>query len=392
MLPNNQNLPDSVHTLNVDGKEIYLVGTAHVSKESVNDVTSTINAINPDTVCVELCESRYKTMMSRDAWEKMNILKVIKEKKALFLLAQLIMTSFYRRIGEKLSVQPGAEMMEAISLAHKNNSELVLADRNIEVTLKRVWGKLGFWSKIKMVFQLLSSFFVAQEVDEKIIEDIKEQDQLEHLLEMFSNSFPGIKKCLIDERDIYLSQKIKQSEGKTVIAVIGAAHIPGIKKYIQEDIPLEAIMDIPPKSIIPSILKWVIPVLIVTLLVVGFFKGGSQQSMESIYIWVLVNGILSAVGAAIAFAHPLTILASFVAAPITSLNPMIAAGWVSGLVQAKVKEPTVSDLKNLPDAISSVKGFWLNPVSRILLVVVLANLGSALGTFIAGSWIAMNTF
>ena len=391
-LKNRQNLPDSVHTLNVDGKEIYLVGTAHVSLKSVDDVKTAIEAVHPDSVCVELCESRHKAMMSRDAWEKMNILRVIKEKKALFLLAQLIMTSFYRRIGEKLSVQPGAEMMEAVHLARENNSELVLADRNIEVTLKRVWGALGFLSKLKMVFQLLSSFFIAQELDEKLIEDMKEQDQLEHLLEMFTNSFPGIKKRLIDERDIYLSQKIKQSQGKTVVAVIGAAHIPGIKKYILEDMPLEPIMDIPPKSIIPSILKWIIPALIIALVVAGFFKGDSHQSMESIYIWVLVNGILSAAGAAIAFAHPLTILASFFAAPITSLNPMIAAGWVSGLVQAKVKEPTVSDLKNLPVAISSIRGFWINPVSRILLVVVLANLGSALGTFIAGGWIAMNVF
>ena len=141
-----------------------------------------------------------------------------------------------------------------------------------------------------------------------------------------------------------------------------------------------------------KVVKWAIPVLIVTLIIAGFFKGGTGHSMESIYIWVLVNGILSAFGAAVALGHPLTILASFIGAPITSLNPMIAAGWVAGLVQAGVKKPTVADLEELPSAILTVKGFWMNPVSRILLVVVLANLGSALGTFIAGSWIAVRVF
>jgi len=392
MLNTTRELPESVHHINVDGKEIYLIGTAHVSKESVKDVTFTVEAVKPDSVCVELCEARYKTIMSRDSWKQMNIFKVVREKKALFLLAQLIMTSFYRRIGEQLSVQPGAEMIEAIHLAQKSKAELVLADRNVEITLKRVWGVLNFWSKLKMVVQLLSSLLIAKEVDEKLIEDLKGQDQLEHLLEIFSESFPGIKERLIDERDIYLAQKIRKAEGKTIVAVIGAAHVPGIKRHIQKDIPIEPLMQIPPKSIVPSIMKWAIPSLIVALLVFGFFKGGSRQSIESIYIWILVNGALSAAGAAIALAHPLTILASFIAAPITSLNPMIASGWVSGLVQAKLKQPTVADLEDLPIAISSVKGFWINPVSRILLVVVLANLGSALGTFIAGGWIAMKAF
>jgi len=148
-------------------------------------------------------------------------------------------------------------------------------------------------------------------------------------------------------------------------------------------------MEIPPKSIVPSILKWAIPAIIIILIGVGAIQGGAEQSMDSIYIWVLVNGVLAALGAALAFAHPVAIITAFVAAPLASLNPMVATGWVTGLVQAGVKKPTVADLEDLPRATSSFKGFWLNPVSRILLVVALANLGSTLGTFIAGSWIAM---
>jgi pheromone shutdown-related protein TraB len=220
---------------------------------------------------------------------------------------------------------------------------------------------------------------------------MKSKDQLENIMEAFTDSFPEVKKRLIDERDIYLSQKIRVAPGKKIVAIVGAGHVKGIKEHIKNVISLEPIMEIPPKSVIPQILKWAIPLLILVLLAVGFFKGGAEHSVESIYIWILVNGILSAAGTAIAFGHPITILSAFVGAPITSLNPMIAAGWVAGLVQAWIKKPTVHDLEDLPNAISSLKGFWLNPVSRILLVVVLANLGSTLGTIISGIWIAERT-
>ena len=385
-------LPASVHHITIEGKNIYLVGTAHVSKKSVEDVSNTIETVNPDAICVELCAARHKAIVQRDNWKQMNIFKIIKEKKAVFLLAQLIMSSFYRRIGEQLGVQPGAEMVEGIKQAEKTGAELVLADRDIEITLKRVWRNLNFFNKLKMASHILATLFVAEKIDESLIEKIKEQDQLETIMETFSESFPEVKKRLIDERDIYLAQKIRSAPGTTIVAVVGAGHVPGIQQHIHKNEPIAPLVEVPPKSIIPAILKWAIPALILTLLIAGFFKGGRQHSVESIYIWILVNGILSAVGAAIALAHPLTILATFVAAPITSLNPTIAAGWVSGLVQTWVKKPTVSDLEDLPNAISSVKGFWMNPVSKILLVVVLANLGSSLGTFISGSWIAARLF
>ena len=385
-------LPASVHHITIEGKNIYLVGTAHVSKKSVEDVSNTIETVNPDAICVELCAARHKAIVQRDNWKQMNIFKIIKEKKAVFLLAQLIMSSFYRRIGEQLGVQPGAEMVEGIKQAEKTGAELVLADRDIEITLKRVWRNLNFFNKLKMASHILATLFIGEKIDESLIEKIKEQDQLETILENFSESFPEVKKRLIDERDIYLAQKIRSAPGTTIVAVVGAGHVPGIQQHIHKNEPIAPLVEIPPKSIIPAILKWAIPALIITLLIAGFFKGGRQHSVESIYIWILVNGIISAVGAAIALAHTLTILATFIAAPITSLNPTIAAGWVSGLVQTWVKKPTVSDLEDLPNAISSVKGFWMNPVSKILLVVVLANLGSSLGTFISGSWIAARLF
>ncbi|MCP4714736.1 MAG: TraB family protein, partial [Deltaproteobacteria bacterium] len=244
----------------------------------------------------------------------------------------------------------------------------------------------------KMMVQLLAGLLVSEKIDEDLVENMKKQDQLETIMETFAKAFPEVKKRLIDERDIFLARKIRQAPGKTVVAIVGAGHVPGIIKNIDIDTPLEPLMQVPPKSLVPHVLKWGIPAVIAFLMVLGFFKGGAQYGMESIYIWVLVNGALAGIGAALALAHPLTIVASFIGAPLTSLNPMIAAGWVAGLVQAWVKKPTVSDFEDLPNAITTVRGFWSNPVSKILLVVALANLGSSLGTFISGSWIAARMF
>ncbi len=195
-------LPSSVKNIEVNGKNVYLVGTAHVSKKSVEDVKETVDIVNPDTICVELCESRYKTITQRDSWKKMDIFKVIKEKKAVFLFAQLLMSSFYRRLGEQLDIKPGAEMIEGINIAKAKNKELVLADRNIEITLKRVWGHLNFWNKFKMASQVFASMFFTDKIDQKMVEDLKNQDQLGNVLETFAEEYPEVKKRLIDERDV----------------------------------------------------------------------------------------------------------------------------------------------------------------------------------------------
>lgn len=383
-----QTLPKAIHHLSLDGRDIYLLGTAHVSKKSVREVKQAIEALCPQAVCVELCSARYKIIQDPREWRNMDIYQVIRQGKSAFLLAQLIMTSFYKKIGEQLGVQPGAEMAQAISCAKQVGAELILIDREIEITLKRVWANLNLWHKLKMLYQLLGGLLVGEKIDYELVEKLKQQDYMEDAMECFARQFPSVKKILIDERDTYLAQKIRHTNHQQVVAVIGAAHVEGIIREIAKTTPLEPLCQIPPPSLWPKVGKWLIPLLIIALIGYGFFKGGTQHSVESILIWILINGILSAIGAALAFGHPATVISAFIAAPITSLNPMIAAGWVAGLVQAWVKKPTVDDLENLPQAISSVKGFWTNPVSRILLVVVLANLGSSLGTFIAGGWIA----
>jgi pheromone shutdown-related protein TraB len=380
-------LPERVTYIKVDHKDVYLVGTAHISQESVEDVRTTILTIRPDTVCIELCQGRYDALTQKDVWKKMDIFKILRQKKAVLLLAQLILGAFYRKLGEKLGSVPGAEMLEAAKLAGENGSKLVLADRQIEITLKRVWGYLRFWNKLRLMSHLLVSICIPEKIDAEMIDKMKQQDQLEAVLQEFAEKFPEIKKRLIDERDIYLAQQIRHCPGSKVVAVIGAGHTPGIQKHIDHDEPVDELLELPPKKIWPKIVKWAIPVAIIGLIIYGFFRQGAAHTVENIYIWILVNGLLSAAGAALALAHPLTILAAFLAAPLTSLNPLVAAGWVAGLVQAWIKTPTVADFEDLPNATSTFKGLWTNPVLKILLVTALANLGSFLGTYIAGTWI-----
>jgi pheromone shutdown-related protein TraB len=380
-------LPARVAHVRVDDRDIYLVGTAHVSKDSVEDVRTTIEQVRPEAVCVELCKARHQAITQTDNWRKMDIIKVVRQKRAVFLLAQLIMSSFYRRLGEKLGVQPGAEMIEGIRMAEQTGAQLVLADRDIEITLKRVWGYLGLKSKLKLAMQLMMGIFTSEEVDSDMIEQLKKQDQLEAVMAEFAGQYPEIKKRLIDERDTFLAEKIRTAPGKTVVAVVGAGHVDGIKSQIHEPHCLDELMKLPPKSIWPTLFAWGIPLLIVALIAWGFTKG-TTHGFENVYIWVLVTGSLAAVGAAAALAHPLTILTAFLAAPLTTLHPLLAAGWVAGIVQVFIKKPKVSDLEDLPKAIATVKGFWTNPVTRILLVVALANVGAMVGTWVAGAWIA----
>jgi pheromone shutdown-related protein TraB len=371
------------HRLQVGDKEIILIGTAHVSKESAELVRSVIEAERPDTVSVELCQSRYQSIRQKANWQDMNIVKVIKEKKAFLLLSNLLLASFQKRIAAKLDIKPGAEMIAAIDTGEALGAQIHLADRDIRVTLSRTWRVMGLWDKLKILFQLALSLGEVDEISEQDVEAMKQEDMLQLLLADVGKSLPVLKSILIDERDRYLAQKIKTAPGQKIVAVVGAGHVPGIKEYWSKDIDLAALNTIPPKGILGSILKWALPLAILVLVSAGFFFGGASAGTDMITWWILANGVMAGLGALAALAHPITILSSVMAAPLTSLNPMIAAGWVSGLVEAFSRKPKVIDLEHLPDDILSIKGFWKNKVTRILLVVVFTNLGSSIGTLVA---------
>ena len=378
----------NVHEILLDGKKILLIGTAHISQSSVDEVNTVINQVNPDTVCIELCSSRYQAMLAKDQWKNMDIFKVIREGKSFLLFANLIMTAFQKRLGSKLGVKPGSEMFEAANVAEKLNSELVLADRDVKITLQRTWRGMRFWGKMKVLGQLLASLFIREEISKEEIEKLKESDALSEAMKMLAEQSPEMKRILIDERDQYMAEKIRQSMGKLVVAVVGAGHVKGLTAELENKHNLAELESVPPTGKAVAWLKWGIPALIIALIVYGFFTVDTDVSIEMIQRWVLINGTLSALGTAAAFGHPITIAVAFIAAPFTSLNPTIAAGWVAGLVEALLRKPQVRDFENLADDITHLKGFWQNNITRILLVVIFANLGSAIGTFAGGFAIA----
>lgn len=364
-------------------KEIMLVGTAHVSHESAELVREIIKTEKPDTVCVELCPSRYQSITQKDSWRNTDIVKIIREKKSFVLLANLLLSSFQRRVASKLDIQPGQEVLNAIEAAKEEGAEIVTVDRDIRVTLSRAWRLIGFWDKMKLLTELVFSFGSVDDISEEEIESMKNEDMLETILKEVGKSQPKLKKVLIDERDLYLAESIRKAPGKRIIAVVGAGHTPGIKAHFNdESIDVAELTTLPPKGKAGVIVKWGIPVVIVLIIIIGFFFGGSKVGADMIVWWFIINAAGAFIGALAALSHPLTILTAAVAAPFTSLNPTIAAGWVAGLVEAALRKPKVADLENLYNDIMSFKGFWRNKVTRLLLVVVLTNLGSAVGTIV----------
>ncbi len=373
----------NLHRLEQDGRTITLIGTAHVSQESADLVRRVIETEQPDTVCVELCASRLQSIRQKSRWQEMDIIKVVKEKKAFLLLSNLILASFQKRIADRMDIKPGQEMITAVEAAEAAGAEVWLADRDIRITLSRTWRSMGLWDKLKLLYQLLLSLGEVDDLSPEDIERMKQEDVLNSLLEEVGSAQPVVRKILIDERDRYLAQKIKDAPGDHVVAVVGAGHVPGIKRYWSSDTDLSALEGMPPKSRLTGLFKWGIPAVILALFVYGFYAGGSKAGSDMLLFWVAANGLLAGIGALVAWGHPLTVLSSVLSAPLTSLNPMIAAGWVSGLVETFSRKPKVRDFETLQDDIRSVKGFWTNKVTRILLVVVFTNLGSSIGTFVA---------
>ncbi len=372
-----------IQHLEIGTKKVTLVGTAHVSEESARLVSEVISREKPDTVCVELCESRYQSIRQKDKWQNTDIIKIIREKKSFLLLSNLLLASLQKKIAKKLDIRPGQEMIQAIESADDIGATVTLADRDIRITLSRTWRMMRLLDKIKLLFQLILSLGQVDDISAEDVEKMKQEDVLETILADVGKSLPVVRAILIDERDQYLTHKIKNAPGEKIVAVVGAGHVPGIRKYWDADIDIGPLDTLPPKSRVAGFIKWFLPLSIIGLIITGFFVGGKRTGTDMVLWWLLANGLLAGLGAVAALAHPLTIASSVLAAPLTSLNPMIAAGWVSGMVEAFSRKPRVIDFENLQEDIHSLRGFWKNKVTRVLLVVVFTNLGSSIGTFVA---------
>jgi len=371
------------HRLRYEDKTFILLGTAHVSKESAEAAERLIEAEQPDTVCVELCRARYQSLTQENQWRNTNLIQVIREKKAFLLLSNLLLSAFQKRIGQKLGIKPGEEMLRAVRAAERIGAHVQMADRDIRTTLSRTWRLMSWWSKIKLLAQSLTAIGGSETIKQEDIEEMKKQDVLESLLSEIGEKLPGLRRVLIDERDQYLAHRIRSAPGKKIVAVVGAGHVPGIKTYWQATVDTASLDEIPPRGRLFGLIKWIIPVAVAGLIVVGFFMAGAEAGRHMIKWWILANGVFAGIGAAMALAHPLTILTAIAASPLTSMNPMIAAGWVAGLVETFIGKPKVKDFERLSDDILSFRGFWRNKVTRILLVVVLTNVGSSVGAAVA---------
>ena len=379
-----------IHRITIDEREFVLVGTAHISQDSVDTVKTVIQDENPDTVCVELDEQRHRALRNPRHWESLNLVQVLRQGQAPFLLANLTLASFQKRMGLQTGVKPGAELAAAAETAEEMGLDIKLVDREIRTTLLRAWRKASLWKKLNLFSTLLVSLFDTQELNEEELTRLRQTDTLSAMLDEMSDILPTVKTILVDERDTYMAHHISRSPGKKVVAIVGAAHMPGILKKLEGRIDAKEIAElsvIPEKSTFSKMLPWLIPAVVVGLFVYGFIAGNSEQLADAAVAWILANGILAALGALVALGHPLTVLSAFVAAPITSLNPTIGAGFVTGLVQAWVAPPVVKDLENVSEDIAALRGWWRNRLTRVLLVFLLSSLGSAAGTMVAFGWL-----
>jgi len=379
-----------IRRLQIDGREIILLGTAHISQSSIDMVQSVIEEEQPDCVCVELDAQRLQALRNSRHWESLNIYQVVRSGQAPFLLANLTLASFQKRMGLQTGVRPGAELAAAVDCAENRSIPVELVDRNIRTTLLRAWRNTGFWKKMQLFSVMLASLFEEQKVSEEELERLRQSDTLTALLDEMGDLLPSVKSILVDERDTYMAHHIRSASGNKIVAVVGAAHLPGITEKINKTFDQDHIAEIdtiPQKSGFSKIVPWLIPGIVVALFVGGFLYGDTEQLKQAAIAWILANGLLSALGALIALGHPLTILTAFVAAPITSLNPTIGAGMVTGVVQAMVVAPKVSDLERVSDDLATLSGWWRNRTTRVLLVFFFSSLGSAIGTFVAFGWL-----
>ncbi len=380
-----------LHRIRIGDREFVLIGTAHISRDSVEIVEQTIAAENPDTVCVELDQQRYEALLEPDRWKSLDLVKVIRKGQGPYLLTSLMLSAFQKKMGLQTGVKPGAELLAAVQTAEKHGSSVKLIDREIRITLLRAWRKTGLWKKMQLLAAMISGIFESQKIDEEQLAKLRQTDTLTAIIDDMGAMLPSVKTILVDERDLYMATELLNSDGKKIVGVVGAAHVPGIIRWLtkETDLPDTAeLLTVPEKTFFSKLLPWTFPSVVALLFVAGFFFADPGQLTNAALAWVLANGLLASLGTAVALGHPITVITAFVAAPITSLNPTIGAGFVTGLVQALVAGPTVQDLENVNLDLTTVSGWWRNRMIRVLLVFLFSSVGSTVGTLVAFKWLA----
>ena len=391
--PENQVLNEQpIREITRDGVHYVLLGTAHVSRTSVDAVTQMADSGKFDAIAVELCPARHQALTKQQQWKDMDLYRIIREKKAGLVMANLALGAYQRRIAEQFGIEPGAELKAAADAAVTHDLPLQLIDRDLATTLKRSYRAVPWYKRMMLTTGLIMSTVSSDEIDEEQIEKLKEGDILESTFTEFAEQSPELYEALIAERDRFMAARLRQENkdntGQHILVVIGAGHLEGLAKYLEADeqdpkIEVEKLSKVPKPARWPKFVPWVIAALVITGFWIGFSRS-PELGWQLVTLWVVINGSLAALGALLARGHPLTIISAMIAAPLTSLNPAVAAGMVTGAVESWVRKPKVSDLEKLRDDATTLKGWFKNPATRILLVFFFSNLGSAIGTWVAG--------
>lgn len=385
-------IAEPMRELVIDGVRFTLLGTAHVSRVSAEQVRRLIQSGDHDAVAVELCRSRFRSLTDPKSLSRMDLFSVIRQNQVYMVVANLALSAYQKRLADQFGIEPGVEQRMAIRLAEEGDLPVLLIDREIGTTLKRISANLGWWRRYSLFAGLLAAMLSSEDVTEEEVERLKEGDVLETTFAEFASDRRDLYVPLIEERDRYMAARLRaeaaRSGARRVLAVIGVGHLRGVAEALERERGApEAIVaeleQVPPPSRWPRLLPWALVVLIM----LGFAYGFSTSpalGWDLVIAWVVINGGLSALGALIAGGHPLTVLAAFGAAPFTSLNPTIGAGMVTGAVELTLRNPSVGDFSRLRDDVASARGWWRNRVARVFLVFLFSTLGSAIGTYVAG--------
>lgn len=393
LLPALQGQP--IERVKRDGVEYVLLGTAHVSRSSVDAVDAMLAHEHFDAVAVELCNSRAQGMRDPEAFKRMDLFNVIRQGKAGMVAASLVLSTFQKRLADQSGILPGAEMKAAMDGAQQRDQPLWLIDREVGTTLKRAWRSVGFWQRFALLGGLLASVFERENIQQEDIEKLKQGDLLQSAFSEFASESKPLYESLIGERDAFMAARLREeaarfddSEPRRILVVIGAGHLKGLSTLLREQLtdPAVTVAELastPAKSSWP---KWLAAglVLLVFAAIAYAFHRNAALGAQALLAWVLFTGGFSALGAILAGGHPLSILAAFVAGPIKPFRPGIPSGGISAMAEAWIRRPRVMDFDSLRDDIGHWTGWWKNRVARTLLNFFLVSLGTIIGEYSAG--------
>ena len=368
-----------VKIIDLEGRQIIIVGTAHISELSVQEVKDVFDHHSPSAVAIELDDDRYRALQQADAYREIDIVTILKQNKVASLLAQMLLSAYQQKVSKTLNQPLGEDMKIAMDFAHTNKIPLLRIDRSVQITLMRIWQSLSFMEKIRLSSELLSSLFEPSLTLDKI-ETLKQEDVLSAALAEVAQLFPNLKKILVDERDQVMAHHLLNDPHDVVVAVVGAAHVPGILYYLEQPAPIDELLSVKAKSK-NSLWSWLFPGFILGITLLSLLQA-PNLAFDTLLRFFVINGSLAALGTLLALGHPLSALSAFLMAPVGLLSPVLATGFFAGFVEAMVRKPRVGDFMNLSQDILHIKGYFRNRVAHILVIVVLANLFASLGSII----------